>query len=170
MTGLRDIIDFNLQILFIGYNPGLKSAATGHHYAGSSNNFWKLLLDSGITPYRFKPEEDSRLLELGIGSTNIIERPTKSASELTREEFRSGREKLKLLLSAYKPKIACYVGLGVYKEFSGCKPVKCGLQAVNMVEGVLDYVCPSPSGLNRMPYSKQLECFRGLNELKEIMR
>ncbi|MCX7709774.1 MAG: mismatch-specific DNA-glycosylase [Clostridia bacterium] len=165
MDLLPDIIDHNLKVVFIGYNPGMKTAETGHHYAGPSNGFWKLLYESRLTPYRFKPEEDRKLLELGYGSTNIVSRPTKSASEIKKEEFREGSDRLKTLLQLYKPKIACYMGIGVYRMFTGTKVVNPGRQEKSEVSGIVDYVCSSPSGLNRMPYDQQLNCFKGLKKL-----
>jgi len=143
MNGLPDIVDYNLKILFIGYNPGLRSAELGHHYAGTSNNFWKLLFDSGLTPHRFKPEDDIKLLKLGYGSINIVGRPTKSASEIKASEYREGSVILKNTLIKFKPRIACYLGIGVYKVFTGKKNVMCGLQQESAVEGVTDYVCSS---------------------------
>ncbi|MDF2523397.1 MAG: mug [Clostridiales bacterium] len=164
MNYLTDIIDFNLYVLFIGYNPGLISAETGHHYAGKNNSFWKLLYDSGFTPYKFKAEEDVKLLELGIGTLNIVDRPTKGISELTKEDFIKGSQKLKGLLTTYKPQVACYLGIGVYKAFSGKSKICCGRQRENSILGINDYVCSNPSGLNRIPYSDQLNCFKNLKE------
>jgi double-stranded uracil-DNA glycosylase len=163
MGELQDIVDYNLKIIFIGFNPGMRSAQTGHHYAGHSNNFWKLLYDSGLTPYKIRPEEDFTLLKFGYGSTNIAARPTASANELSPKDFREGAVILRELLEKYKPRVACYVGIGVYKAFSGLKAVQCGFQTPDIVDGVLDYVCSSPSGLNRKPYREQLECFGSLN-------
>lgn len=158
-------MDYNLKVLFIGFNPGLRSAEIGHHYAGKSNLFWKLLFESGITPVRFAPEEDEKLLELGYGSTNIVPRPTRGISEIEPVEFKEGAAALKELLGKFRPKVACYVGMGVYKIFSSRKDAECGIQKDSSVEGVIDYVCTSPSGLNRTPYSDQLECFKGLKRL-----
>lgn len=165
MKELPDIIDYNLKILFIGFNPGVKSAELGHHYAGQSNNFWKLLYESGLTPYKLKPEEDKLLLSFGYGSTNIIDRSSKSASELSEQEFVEGSVKLKELLRGYKPKVACYVGLGIYKYFSGNKDISCGIQVSSAIEGIIDYVCSSTSGLNRIPYSEQLDCLKSLKSI-----
>lgn len=165
MEYLTDLIDFNLGVLFIGFNPGLKSAEMGHHYAGNNNRFWRLLFESGITPYKFSPEEDFKLLEIGCGSTNIVSRPSRGASELKLAEFREGAITLRSLLEKYRPKIACYVGIGVYKIFTGKSVVACGLQDISTVEGISDYVCSSPSGLNRVPYSEQLKCFKGLKRI-----
>lgn len=167
MKLLPDIIDYHLKVLFIGFNPGMRSAEKGHHYAGYSNNFWKLLYESGITPYKFRPEEDAKLLELGCGSTNIVARPTKGISEIRTAEFREGAVTLRSTLMEYRPKIACYVGIGVYKIFTGRKDVPCGMQNESAVEGIMDYVCTSPSGLNRTPYAEQLYCFQGLKCLME---
>lgn len=164
MKLLPDILDYHLKVLFVGYNPGLKSAETGHHYAGASNGFWKLLYESGITPYKFNPEEDRKLLELGYGSTNIVKRPTKSAAEIRMEEFREGAVEMRQRLQEYRPRMACYVGIGVYKAFSGLKEVCCGLQRQSMVEGVEDFVCSSTSGLNRMSFEDQLVCFKELKK------
>ncbi|MGL5514568.1 MAG: mismatch-specific DNA-glycosylase, partial [Sporomusa sp.] len=94
MDHVPDIIALNLRILFIGFNPGLRSAETGHHFAGHSNKFWKLLAAAGLTPYQFKPDEDGKLLALGLGITNIVARPSRAASEITREEYLAGREVL----------------------------------------------------------------------------
>ena len=165
MDYLPDIIDYNLRVLFIGFNPGLKSAEVGHHYAGSSNNFWKLLYESSLTPYKLKPEQDFELLKMGYGSTNIIKRPTRSASELVLAEFREGSIVLKNLLEKFQPVFACYVGIGVYKMLTGSKNIKSGLQNGSVINGIFDYVCSSPSGLNRIPYKEQLECFIGLKNL-----
>jgi TDG/mug DNA glycosylase family protein len=165
MSMLPDIIDYNLKILFIGFNPGLRSAETGHHYAGISNNFWKLLFESGLTPYRLKPEEDHTLLKMGYGSTNIVSRPTRSASEISSAEFKAGAGRINDILLEYRPGIACYMGIGVYRALTGKKDIGCGLQKDCIVKGTRDYVCTSPSGLNRLPYKEQLRCFRGLVQL-----
>lgn len=165
MSFLVDIIDYKLKVLFIGYNPSLTSAKVGHHYAGKNNFFWKLLNDADFTPYKFKAEEDEKLLSLGIGSVNIVDRPTKASAELTKKDFAEGSEKLKYLLDKYKPQVACYLGIGVYKSFSGRKDIHCGRQQESVISGIIDYVCSNPSGLNRIPYIEQLICFKNLKEL-----
>lgn len=171
---LPDIIAPNLSILFVGYNPGLYSAAAGHHYAGKSNRFWKLLHESGLLPILLKPEEDHQLLKYGYGSTNIVPRPTKSAAEISAEEFTAGSKELANLIRDYTPSIVCYVGFGVYRAFvsnllgiphSKIKIVP-GAQSHRLFESSTDYICSNPSGLNTIPYEVQLECFRNLNALK----
>lgn len=162
MKEIGDIIDYNLKILFIGFNPGLRSAETGHHFAGYSNRFWKLLAQSGLTPRQFTPEEDRLLLTAGLGITNIVARPSRTAAELGKEEYVAGREELKRKLTEYRPCIACYAGIGVYREFAQIKNVRCGRQSVSVVSGVTDFVVPSPSGRNPILFSRQLEYYQEL--------
>ncbi len=172
---LPDIIKPNLKILFIGYNPGIKSASAGHHYAGSSNRFWKLLFDSGLTGSIIKPENDRSILDYGYGSTNLADRTTRSAAELTAQEMKLGSQTLFKLLNEYTPKIVCYVGIGVYRAFksniSGISPGKLsilpGLQETGSIDGILDFVCYNPSGLNTVPYARQLDFFKELKRLSD---
>jgi len=168
-----DIISENLDVLFVGYNPGILSAKTGHHYAGKSNRFWKLLYESGLTLSNLEPEEDQRLLELRFGSTNIVHRPTKSASEITSTEFEEGSKILEDLIKKIMPKIVCFVGIGVYRTFAAHMlgvpksrlTVTTGKQKNSLIEGCLDFVCSNPSGLNTIPYNEQLKCFKQLKQL-----
>ncbi len=162
MKEVPDIIAHNLKILFIGFNPGLRSAATGHHFAGHSNRFWKLLAASGLTPQLLKPEEDHRLLTWGYGITNIVARPSRAAAEITKAEYQAGREILKDKLRQYKPQVACFAGIGVYREFIRQPGIGCGLQPVCSVEGVADFVVPSPSGLTRILFQDQLVYYQKL--------
>ena len=87
---IPNLLADNLKILFMGINPGLRSAAIGHHFAGHSNRFWRLLVDSGLTSERLTAEQDFRFLELHYGITNIVPRSTATAAEITRSEFEAG--------------------------------------------------------------------------------
>jgi len=175
---ISDIIAPNLYILFVGYNPGIRSAETGYHYAGGSNRFWKLLYESGLTPYKLKPEESKKLLLFGFGSTNIVSRPTKSSAEITASEYKEGAFRLKKRITSISPRIVCYVGIGVYREFASAVlsipksklVVAAGRQSMNIFDGSIDYVCSNPSGLNTIPYEKQLDCFKQLKELLEHVK
>lgn len=167
MQEVRDVLKPGLRILFIGFNPGLRSAQTGHHFAGPSNRFWKLLAESGLTPRQLRPEEDGELLLYGFGITNIVARPTRAAAELTKAEYRTGQSLLKDKLARFRPHIACYAGIGVYQEFSGEKKIVCGLQTSSVVSGIPDFVVPSPSGLNRTPFDAQLAYYLVLRELAD---
>jgi G:T/U-mismatch repair DNA glycosylase len=87
MNGLRDRLQMRTRVLFVGINPGLTSARVGHHFAGPSNRFWRLLFDSGLTPERLRPEDDHRLVTWGYGLTNLVPRATAGIDTLRREEF-----------------------------------------------------------------------------------
>ncbi|HEY3425872.1 MAG TPA: mismatch-specific DNA-glycosylase, partial [Negativicutes bacterium] len=118
MKEIADILRPNLAILFIGFNPGLRSAETGHHFAGHTNKFWKLLAASALTPILLQPAAQHSLLDFGYGISNIVARPSRAASEITQEEYTQGRIILKQKLQFFQPKIACYVGIGIYKQFA----------------------------------------------------
>jgi len=159
---IPDHIRPGLDVLFIGYNPSLRSGETGHHYANPSNRFWKLLHLSGLTPRLYRPEEDADLPKIGFGFTNIVARPTRTAEEITPEEYARGREVLRHKLETFRPKAACYVGKGVYAAFSGRRQIVWGMQPESVVRGVADFVAPSSSGLVRMPFEDMTEIFRQL--------
>lgn len=113
---LRDSIPPNLILLFIGVNPGLTTALTGHAYAHPSNLFWKLLYSSGITPTRCQPSDTYRLAELyNLGNTNIVARPTKDASELSKKEMEEGVAVLEEKILDKKPEAVCIVGKSIWE-------------------------------------------------------
>jgi len=167
MEEVNDHLKKGLKIIFIGFNPGITSSETGHHYAHPTNRFYKLLYEAGLTPRLYEPAEDHKLLKLGYGLTNIVQRPTKSAQGIKSEEYDNGRKKLIKKLEKYKPEVACFTGIGVYKEFSQKSNIKRGLQPDSHVRGVKEFVISSPSGLNRTPYQKQLKMYKKLKELLE---
>ncbi|GGN98178.1 mismatch-specific DNA-glycosylase [Saccharibacillus kuerlensis] len=162
MPEIEDHLDYGLSILFIGFNPSLRSGETGHHYANPRNNFWRILEDSGLTPRRYLPQEDGDLLKLGFGFTNIVARPTRGIEDIAREEYREGSRILQAKLARYLPKVACYVGKGVYTEFTGRKRTNWGFQPDSVVDGVVDFVAPSSSGLVRMPMQEIISIYKEL--------
>ena len=156
----------SMCILFIGFNPSLTSYERGFNYAGRNNRFYRVLYLSTLTNRLYAPEESPNLLgDYGFGFTNIASRPTKRADELSAEEYREGRQVLRQKLEQYKPKIACYVGKGVYVQFSQKRrAVPWGLQEESSVADVLDFVGPSTSGLVRMKLQEQVDIYRQLAE------
>jgi len=84
---LPDHLAPKLNILFVGINPGLRSAALGHHYAGPSNRFWKLLYDAKLVPERLTYQDDGRLPHWGLGLTNLVARPTAGLADLTARDL-----------------------------------------------------------------------------------
>lgn len=158
----QDLLEPGLKLLFCGYNPSLRSGHTGHHYAHPGNRFWRVLQAAGITDRLYAPEEDEKLLDFGIGFTNLCSRPTRRADELTREEIKDGAEELRTRLERLKPRAVAYTGIGVYKWFRATSKAGWGLQEDSAVSGVTDVVVPSPSGLNRMRFEELVEHYRAL--------
>src|SRR5919108_1096179 len=112
---LRDRIAPDLRILFVGINPGVRSATTGHHFAGYSNRFWNLLWESGLVPERIIAEDDGRLLEWGFGVTNLIARPSRGIDSLRPIEYVEGWRVLEKKIRRYRPKIVAFVGVTLYR-------------------------------------------------------
>ncbi|MFD1032348.1 G/U mismatch-specific DNA glycosylase [Metaplanococcus flavidus] len=164
MEPIPDHLEKNLKILFIGFNPSIRSSETGYHYANPNNRFWKILHEAGLTPRKFRPEENNRLLELGFGLTNIVVRPTKEAAEITKDEYRLGAEKLKKKIRRYQPQAVCFVGKGVYQQYSNKRAVPWGEQPEPVISGIVEFVAPSSSGLVRMKMDEIVEIYRGLQK------
>ncbi len=144
---IPDVIAPGLTVLFVGINPGLYSAAAGHHFAGPSNRFWPALHESGFTPRRLRPEEDRELLRWGLGIVNLVQRATVSAAELRPEEFREGRLVLEEKVERCRPRWVAFVGIGAYSTAFRRKDVRLGLQEETI--GVTHiWVLPNTSGLN----------------------
>ena len=162
-TSIPDHLSDDMQLLFVGFNPSLRSGESGHHYANPHNRFWRIIHDAGLTKRRYRADEDGDLLEdYGYGFTNIVARPTRTAAEITREEYREGAELLKKKLERYQPKVACYVGKGVYEQLTGQRSISWGVQKAPVVPGVTDFVAPSSSGLVRMPIDEVIAIYQQL--------
>ena len=160
---LRDRIKPGVRVLFVGINPGIRSAETGHHFAGYSNRFWKLLTDSRLVPEPVDWRSDDRLPEWGFGITNLVARETPGIDTLTRDECLVGVEGLRRKVRRFKPEIVAFVGVSLYRwVFPTKKPVKLGLQR-DTLEGAWVFVLPNPSGRNaNFSYREMLAAFRSL--------
>ena len=145
-SGLPDLLKPGLQILLIGINPGTRSAEVGHHFAGRSNRFWKFLFESGLTPVKYDAFNDSKLLDLGYGITNIAPRTTATAAELTPVELKEGALVLLRKIKKNKPRIAAYLGKVVYQYLSGRRDFDWGQQDLSLVSGWLILYCLTPVG------------------------
>lgn len=110
---LKDSLKPGLDCVIIGINPGLSSAYHGHHYAGHGNHFWKCLHASGIINFKATYQDDDRLIEYGIGFTNIVERTTRGSADLSKNEIKEGAIMLRRKLALYKPKVAVFNGIGM---------------------------------------------------------
>ncbi|QDT71559.1 G/U mismatch-specific DNA glycosylase [Lacipirellula limnantheis] len=142
-----DLIAKNLLVLFAGINPGLYTAAIGHHFGRPGNRFWPALFAGGFTPRLFSPFEESLLLDLQIGITNVVERATARADELANDELRAGGRRLERKVKRWRPTVIAFVGIGPYRTISGNKDAGVGLQAESF-GGSHAWVLPNPSGLN----------------------
>lgn len=161
---IPDYLQEGLDILFVGFNPSIRSSETGYHYANPNNRFWKILFEAGLTPRKFQPEENSELLALGYGLTNIVTRPTKEAADISKKEYVEGAALLQQKIRTYKPKVVCFVGKGVYQEFSKKRSIHWGAQEKSIIPGVVEYVAPSSSGLVRIKLNEIVEIYSGLKK------
>ncbi|MFI8710193.1 mismatch-specific DNA-glycosylase [Bacillus sp. NPDC077411] len=162
MNPVNDYVKEDLNILFVGFNPSIRSSETGHHFANPNNRFWKILYEAGLTPKKYEASEDYKLLDLDMGLTNIVARPTKAADEITKEEYKEGKEILKQKIIRLKPKVVCFVGKGVYLEYSGQKVAPWGQQPGPVTPGTIDFVAPSSSGLVRMRLEEIVKIYKQL--------
>lgn len=144
---ISDVIAPNLRVLFCGINPGLYTAAVGHHFARPGNRFWQALHDAGFTERLLSPFDERELLKSGYGITNVATRATATADRLDREEIIKGGKRLAAKVRRYRPRVLALLGLGAYrtafnqpKAIVGCQDEKIGDTIV--------WVLPNPSGLN----------------------
>jgi double-stranded uracil-DNA glycosylase len=135
------------RVLFCGINPGLYSAATGHHFARPGNLFWPALHASGFTPRLLAPGEQQLLAGYGLGITNLVARATAQASELSREELQAGGAQLADLVARHSPRIVAVAGVTAYRAAFGRKDAQVGPQAETIGATRL-WVVPNPSGVN----------------------
>jgi TDG/mug DNA glycosylase family protein len=144
---LLDVISPDLNILFCGINPGLYSAAVGHHFARPGNRFWPALYVAGFTPRLLSCYEERELLSYGYGITNLVRRATASAGEITLTEYREGGRSLVDRLHKYRPRFLAILGIGAYRSAFDMPKAGFGRQDMR-IEQVIVWVLPNPSGLN----------------------
>jgi TDG/mug DNA glycosylase family protein len=145
---LHDIVVERPRLMMVGINPGLRSGAIGHHFAGRGNPFWRLLAAARLTPILIDAEEDQRLATFGIALTNLCPRTTRTAAELSRAEIARGRATLARKIARWRPGVVAFVGVSLYAMYfrratgggAGAKP--------ETISGARVFVVPNPSGLN----------------------
>jgi double-stranded uracil-DNA glycosylase len=142
-----DLIAPGLAVLFCGINPGLYSGATGHHFARPGNRFWPTLQAAGFTERLVRPWEERRLLEYGLGITNLVARATATAAELGADELRAGRATLERKVRRYRPRAVAVLGIGAYRSAFRRPKAEIGRQPESLGRALL-WVLPNPSGLN----------------------
>lgn len=144
---LEDIVAEHLAVLFCGINPGLTAAAQGHHFAGRSNRFWRTLHRAGFTPEEMRPEQDRTLLQYRCGLTAVVERPTASADQLSREEFEAAAADFEAKVRRFAPRFVAFLGKPAYSALTGQREIAWGLQPARF-GGAQAWVLPNPSGRN----------------------
>lgn len=144
---VEDVIAPGLTVLFCGINPGLYTAWSGHHFARPGNRFWPALHLGGFTPRLFSPAEERDLLPLGYGITNLVQRASARADELTKEEYEAGGRRLTDKVLRYTPAVLAVLGVGAYRSAFGRPRAAIGRQPETIGDTLL-WVLPNPSGLN----------------------
>jgi TDG/mug DNA glycosylase family protein len=158
-----------MRALFVGINPGVRSALTGHHFAGYSNRFWRLLFESGLVPQPVTAEDDVRLPDWGYGVTNLIARPTPGIDTLRVDEYLVGARVLRRKVRTWQPPVMALVGVTLFRSLfpkaARTSPV-IGLREhpAERFEGTRVFVLPNPSGRNaNYSYAEMLEVYARLN-------
>jgi TDG/mug DNA glycosylase family protein len=144
---IPDLIIPDLRVLFCGINPGLYSAATGHHFARPGNRFWPALHASGFTPRLLLPDEERELLTLRLGITNIVDRASATADELSAAELVAGAKKLQNKVKRFRPRFMAILGIGAYRTGFAMPTALIGPQT-KAIGSTTIWILPSPSGLN----------------------
>ena len=144
---IPDVLSAGLEVVFCGINPGLWSAATGHHFARPGNRFWPALHRSGFTPRQLRPDEQDQLPEYGLGITNLVDRASARADELTRDELAAGGVALRAKIRRYRPEWLAVCGVVAYRTAFGVPAATMGCREERMGSTRI-WVLPNPSGLN----------------------
>jgi len=161
---VRDVIAPNLRVLFCGINPGLYTAAVGHHFARPGNRFWPALYAAGFTDRVQSPFAERELLKNGYGITNVVARATATADLLTKEEIVAGGARLRAKVLRYRPRVLAVLGLGAYRTAFNQPKATVGRQEDRIGDTII-WVLPNPSGLNANYQAADLAwLFRELKE------
>jgi double-stranded uracil-DNA glycosylase len=162
---IPDVLGPDLDVVFVGINPGLWSGAVGHHFARPGNRFWKALYGSGFTDRLLSPFEDASLLDANLGLTNLVARTTARANELSADEIRRGAVELEERLAPLRPRFVAVLGVGAYRTGFGRRDAALGPQKEHDLGGSRLWVLPNPSGLNAHHQLDDLtERFRALRD------
>jgi TDG/mug DNA glycosylase family protein len=166
---LKDVVANRPRVLLVGINPGLRSGAMGHHFAGNGNPFWRLLHAAGLTPGLLTYAEDQRLAEYGIALTNLCPRTTRTAAELGRAELARGRTVLARKIARWRPAVVAFVGVSLYRSYFGVTKGPGPGAKSETIAGARVFVVPNPSGLNASfpGFAEKLRWYRGLRKFVE---
>jgi len=169
VSDVPDLLAPELRVLFVGINPGRRSAAAHAHFANPRNDFWRLVHESGLTPELLGPERQREVLDHGIGITNAAARTTPGSGDLRAADFAGAADRLEHLAVTLRPRILAFVGKEAYRGAFGERPAL-GLQERRLGDARL-FVLPSTSPANAtVPYAERLTWFRALAALIETQR
>jgi len=164
---VADVIAPDLHVLFSGINPGLYTAAVGHHFARPGNRFWPALHAGGFTDRILSAFDERELLKSGYGITNVVARATATADLLTKEEIVAGGEKLRRKVLRYRPRVLAVLGVGSYRTAFNKRKAGIG-QQTELIGRTIVWVLPNPSGLNAHYQAGELgRLFRELKEFSD---
>src|SRR5947208_6441018 len=170
---LRDRLRHPVRVMLVGINPGIRSSQTGHHFAGPSNRFWKLLYESRLVTDPIGHQDDDRLHEWGFGITNLIPRPTPGIDTLRPDEYVAGAKILRRKIRRVKPEVVAFIGVTLFRSVFGRRsgqPIALGEQSERL-EGARVFVLPNPSGRNaNFSYAEMLEAFVDLRRALKVVR
>ena len=165
MKTLPDILKPNMKVLFVGTNPGAKSARIGHYFAGASNMFWKLLYESKLTKERLTTELDYKVQDYGYGLTDVVKRPTRSTTELRKIDASGSKKRLNGIIEEYIPKIIAFIGKAGYRYYleDGMTHLDYGKQYLEIANSEI-FLLPSSSGASfaDTKYDEKLYWYIGL--------
>jgi TDG/mug DNA glycosylase family protein len=163
---LPDYLRAGLDVVFVGINPGLASAAAKHHYAGPTNHFWPLLYEAGFVPEPVTFTDDARMPQFDIGLTNLVDRPSRGIDDLSKAEMLAGAARLREKLLRVRPRVIAFNGKAIAETFLGHR-CALGLQPERW-EGMSVYVMPSTSA--RAASYQRADKLRFFRELRRIVR
>ncbi len=167
MRTLPDYLRKGMKLVIVGCNPSESSVRVGHYYAGRGNQFWPLLYESGVIPEPVEYRDDRRVIEFGVGLTDLVKRPTKGVEELTRNDFAEGRYVLSQKLEEFAPRLVAFHGKMTFEQFAQ-RRCALGLQKETLY-GARVFVLPSASGANTAGRGQKLRFFRQLARLIQRM-
>ena len=168
MAVLPDHLRRGMKLIVVGCNPGDRSARVGHHYAGRGNEFWPLMYDAGILPELLEAKDDKRVIEFGVGLTDLVRRPTRNPDEIDRQEFAEGRILLGQKLEEFAPRVVAFNGKMVYEKFAQ-STCRLGLQK-KKVYGAHVFVLPATGIHGGVGLGVKRRYFRQLGALLQTLK
>lgn len=159
--GVPDVVAPGLAVLFCGINPGMRSGELGQHFARPGNRFWKALHAAGFTDRLLAPSEQWKLLDYGIGITNLVSRTSRAASEVTPGELRAGAAALDAAAARWRPRWVAILGVGAYRTAFARRDAQIGRQPDTIGAGSGLWVLPNPSGLQARYQLPDMVAFMG---------